>query len=111
VLGTVRSFPRVQVPGLPRPPSGGPYRCFWMKNCQMVSVALSAVDGGGRLPIRCATDLGNAPGHWWPAPATVIRVIIAKSFPPGCELTKSSPLVDSGGMSSELLEFAARAQR
>jgi hypothetical protein len=31
------------------------YRCFEAKNCQIVSVALIAVDGGGMLPSRLVT--------------------------------------------------------
>jgi hypothetical protein len=30
------------------------YRCLAATNCQMVSVAFSAVDGAGMLPTRCA---------------------------------------------------------
>src|ERR1700742_1826662 len=48
----------------------------------MVSVALSAVDGAGMLPIRCASGLGSPPGHWWPAPVTEINSTVRPSAHP-----------------------------
>src|SRR5271155_934686 len=48
----------------------------------MVSVALSAVDGAGMLPIHCVSGLGSPPGHWWPAPVTEINSTVRPSAHP-----------------------------
>jgi hypothetical protein len=72
------------------------YRWFGAKNCQMVSVALSAVDGAEMLPTHCASGLGSPPGHWWPAPITEINSTVRPSAHPAVWVVTSPAVVELG---------------
>src|SRR5271156_6352860 len=62
----------------------------------MVSVALSAVDGAGMLPIHCVSGLGSPPGHWWPAPGTQINPPGPPAAPPAVWVVTSPAVVELG---------------
>src|SRR5690349_19626951 len=67
-----------------------------MKNCQMVSVASSAVDGAG-MPNLSNTGLGAPPGHWCPAPATEINSTVRPSAHAAVWVVTSPAVVEVGG--------------
>src|SRR5689334_21954675 len=70
---------------------------LWAKNCQMVSVASSAVDGAGRPATLSTSGLGSPPGHWWPAPATEINSTVRPSGQPAVCVVTLPAVLEFGG--------------
>src|SRR3712207_5402241 len=62
----------------------------------MVDVAFRAVDGGSRCRMRCATGAGRDPGHWWPAPATVMSSTARPSGHVATDVVTGPDLVSVG---------------
>src|SRR5947207_13021773 len=93
--------------GLPRrrqPPVFG----WAAKKRQIVSVAFTAVAGGSVPAIFCIAGCGEAPGHWCPAPSTVISSTVRLSGQSATDVVTGPAVVTVGVAHLSTLRHMAR---